>query len=1161
MGAMNKYIYTILSLAIMCSCVRMEVLESSNIAGLWACMDNGEQANIFYRFENGTATRYESSERFTVAENTLWHCGETQFESFSAGGYRYSVEGDVVKIGDGGKSDGKFNVDGNTMEWNGVRYAKIDSMSESFYTSINVSNKTVPAQYKRSTVSVPYVIEHPISEGSMTAACLNEWVSNVVIGKDQLSFTAAENTGNERLATMTLRYPGAEDVVLTIVQESGTTEIVLPNSSVNTDYAAKTLSFAYSISCPHDGQSLSATCAASWISNINVSSREVSFKIADNNSEATREAEIRLSYPYGEGKEATTIFTVAQTYAGPTISLSRNSLEVDYKLRSNESFSFIISDARSDGKMSAASSSSWINSVAVSGDKVTFNIAENNSGDIRTGDIVLTYTYGGGKTVGKSFTVKQTYSGSVITTTPASSSLDYKAQNGSFTYSVSNPREGQSLSAISQDSWITGVTVSGTTVSYSVSDNNTGSSRTGAIKLTYGSSVKTFSVTQSFTAPVIILFSTKLEASYTAKTGQNFAYALSNTRSDGKLTATSSANWISSITVAAEKVTFNIAANYTGATRSEDIVLTYTYGGDKTVSKSFTVTQSPECTISITPESQSTDYSSKILSFTFSIDTPRQGVTASASSTESWISNIQVSGNTVSYKVAENNSGASRTGKITLTYGSTNREFLVMQSYSAVGITLTPESQSTDYASKNLSFKFSVSNPRDGVTATASTTVTWITDVQVSGSTVRYKVVENNSGATRTAKIKLTYGSLSKEFSVTQTYSAVGITLTPESQSTDYTDKRLSFTFSISNPRDGVTASASSTDSWITNILISDNTVSYEVAENNSGASRKGKIKLTYGSVSEEFPVTQTYTAPVISFTPESQITDYTSKTLSFTYSVDTPRQGVTASASSTDSWITNIQVSGNTVSYEVTENNNVPRTGKIKLTYAKTMMEFSVMQDRLRITNGYEYVDLGLSVKWSTCNVGASKPEDYGGYYQWAGIEDVKDTSNNLFWDNCPYHTGTSTMPGWTKYVRYADSMYYWSGTGDPDNKMVLDPEDDVAHIEWGGSWRMATETEWAELRNTSNCSWTWTTINGINGYKVKSKKSGYTSNWIFLPAAGYRYGKILFSVGTYGKYWSSSLQEGPSFAAYNTNFNSSGFGMHGEDRYNGESIRPVIE
>ena len=99
-----------------------------------------------------------------------------------------------------------------------------------------------------------------------------------------------------------------------------------------------------------------------------------------------------------------------------------------------------------------------------------------------------------------------------------------------------------------------------------------------------------------------------------------------------------------------------------------------------------------------------------------------------------------------------------------------------------------------------------------------------------------------------------------------------------------------------------------------------------------------------------------------------------------------------------------------------------------------------------------------------------------------------------------------------------------------------------------------MPTKAEQDEL---NNCTWTWTTQNGVNGYKVTSKKNG---NSIFLPAASYRNGSNLSNAGSYGLYWSSSLSTSNSDGAYYLNFLSGGVDW---DYYRclGHSVRPVCE
>ena len=194
--------------------------------------------------------------------------------------------------------------------------------------------------------------------------------------------------------------------------------------------------------------------------------------------------------------------------------------------------------------------------------------------------------------------------------------------------------------------------------------------------------------------------------------------------------------------------------------------------------------------------------------------------------------------------------------------------------------------------------------------------------------------------------------------------------------------------------------------------------------------------------------------------------------------------------------------------------------------------------------SSGHECVDLGLSVKWATCNVGASSPEEYGDYYAWGETE--MRLKGNYRWKD--YKWGKGSWNNMTKYCN--DSKF-----GAVDDKTVLDSEDDVAHVRWGGNWRMPTRDEQDELRE--NCIWEWTNLNGKNGRKVTSKKNG---NFIFLPAAGYRYSSSLRSAGSDGYYWSSSLYTSYPCNAYYVNFNSSDvFRDYIYSRIYGLSVRPV--
>ena len=195
------------------------------------------------------------------------------------------------------------------------------------------------------------------------------------------------------------------------------------------------------------------------------------------------------------------------------------------------------------------------------------------------------------------------------------------------------------------------------------------------------------------------------------------------------------------------------------------------------------------------------------------------------------------------------------------------------------------------------------------------------------------------------------------------------------------------------------------------------------------------------------------------------------------------------------------------------------------------------------------EYVDLGLSVKWAKCNLGASKPSDYGDYFAWGETE----PKTNYTW-------GTYKWKYITKYT-YADDhtkciWYDADGNFIGDNKTTLEAADDAATANLGSPWYMPTGDEIQEL--IDNCTWTWTTQDGVKGYEVKSKKNG---NSIFLPAAGRRTRSELKVAGSEGFYWSSSLRSAYLSSTYarDLDFDSDWRDYTDYTRDFGCSVRPV--
>ena len=186
-----------------------------------------------------------------------------------------------------------------------------------------------------------------------------------------------------------------------------------------------------------------------------------------------------------------------------------------------------------------------------------------------------------------------------------------------------------------------------------------------------------------------------------------------------------------------------------------------------------------------------------------------------------------------------------------------------------------------------------------------------------------------------------------------------------------------------------------------------------------------------------------------------------------------------------------------------------------------------------------HEYVDLGLpsGTLWATCNVGASKPEEYGDYFAWG------ETVPKDYYD---WSTYFDTDDGGSTFKKYNKN----------GGLTELQPEDDAATANWGSPWRMPSPDPIKELSDSRYTATEWTQVNGVNGLKVMSKSNG---NSIFLPAAGSRWDGKLRYAGSDGYYWSSSLDPHYGGNAYYLYFSSDGWDWGYNGRFYGRSVRAV--
>ncbi len=178
------------------------------------------------------------------------------------------------------------------------------------------------------------------------------------------------------------------------------------------------------------------------------------------------------------------------------------------------------------------------------------------------------------------------------------------------------------------------------------------------------------------------------------------------------------------------------------------------------------------------------------------------------------------------------------------------------------------------------------------------------------------------------------------------------------------------------------------------------------------------------------------------------------------------------------------------------------------------------------------EAVDLGLSVYWASCNLGASKPEEDGGYYAWG------ETNNKETYTEANY-----------SYYDSSTTQFTFIGEN------ISNTEYDAAKVNLGNNWRMPTKDEYQEL--VEKCTWEWTQINNVNGYKV----IGSNGNSIFLPASGFR-SSVIVSYNSQLLYWSSNMPKDLLDKAYPLEARSSyrpTYTGSAECRYWGGTIRPV--
>ena len=211
-----------------------------------------------------------------------------------------------------------------------------------------------------------------------------------------------------------------------------------------------------------------------------------------------------------------------------------------------------------------------------------------------------------------------------------------------------------------------------------------------------------------------------------------------------------------------------------------------------------------------------------------------------------------------------------------------------------------------------------------------------------------------------------------------------------------------------------------------------------------------------------------------------------------------------------------------------------------------------------------HEYVEMGDGLKWATCNVGASKPEEIGDYIAWGETAPFYSSYEPIVWKEGTAYYGYEYNKLFVYDIANNNSFRAVKYNAE-DGKTVLEPADDAASVNWGGTWRTPTEEEWCALFDDNKFTWTAEEKNGVKGFTVTSKVKGYVGNSIFLPAGAYCVGEGALGKmwKTKGYYWSSTKLDNSAERLYakamSFSTESTGHWIENWGCFNGVPVRPV--
>ena len=477
---MKKVLFLALAVLLSGCSKKDDIPEKVYMSGKWTQVNEQSMTSGYIEFQEGKMARYISSIGEVVAmEDALWHCSSSDFTEKSV--YSYYIQDKCLYVD--GKPSGRMEDD--ELYIDDKLYCSFNDFEEDYYVTIvpDVTDNVITLPFCAAEQEFSVSLTRSLPHSSLSVSTSDEWIKSLDLNEGNVSFVT-EAPVEDREGSIRISYPGAADQVVSVTQKCE--RFIRPAvTEMSFDCISREVSLSYMIENPVEGEVLTVTTDAEWISIIRVEKDKVVILLASNEDGTAREAVLRLSY-----KEANPVeVKVSQSF--PVLTLSQESQETDYSSKTL-SFTYSVNNAAEGQVLEAASGVAWISGIAVVGDKVTYTVSENNSGSSRSGEITLTYAG-----VVRTFTVTQSYTAATITLSSGSQTTDYTTKKLNFTVNITNPKENLSLSGKTTAEWIQDLTINGNTVSYTVDKNTSANQREGTITINYESDSKEFKLIQT----------------------------------------------------------------------------------------------------------------------------------------------------------------------------------------------------------------------------------------------------------------------------------------------------------------------------------------------------------------------------------------------------------------------------------------------------------------------------------------------------------------------------------------------------------------------------------------------------------------------------------------------------------------------------------------